>query len=122
MKIIYISVNKRIRKLDNDSGIINTIAGNGNIDYEGDGEDSLDHAVGYTLVVFVETEGNVFFADESNHRIRKFTSNNTLSNESIELKEQVIKLYPNACEGNSNTIEGVQIGEELIIYHFKKNN
>jgi gliding motility-associated-like protein len=78
--VIYFSDynNNRIRKIDL-SGNISTIAGTGIAGYAGDGATAtaarLDHPMGIT----VGATGNVFFADMSNHVIRRITPGGIIS-------------------------------------------
>ncbi|MGD9234231.1 MAG: hypothetical protein PVH67_10255, partial [Desulfobacterales bacterium] len=62
--------NNRIRKV-NTSGIITTVAGNGNQGFSGDGGPAVDASLYYPLSVAVDSKGNLFIADEFNNRIRK---------------------------------------------------
>lgn len=75
--------NHRIRKIDLDdpqirnifpsvpTGYIDTIAGNGASGYNGDGSDARTFRLNYPGGVAIDSLGNVFIADRSNHRIRK---------------------------------------------------
>jgi hypothetical protein len=66
---LLISDNYRIRKI-NSSGIINTIAGNGNSVYSGDGGLAID--AGFFAIDFaVDNTGNIYIADFPAWRIRK---------------------------------------------------
>jgi sugar lactone lactonase YvrE len=62
--------NNRIRKVTAATGIITTIAGNGNTGYNGDGP-----AIGASLYspdgVAVDASGNVYISDQYNYRVRK---------------------------------------------------
>src|SRR6266446_7058503 len=68
---IYIadSANNRIRKVDA-SGIITTIAGTGSPGYNGDA-DALSHNLSDPSGVAVDNKGNLYIADDGNHRVRK---------------------------------------------------
>lgn len=62
--------NHRIRKIDNSTGNISTIAGIGSAGFSGDGSlataAELNNPIGITL----DAAGNFYIADNSNHRIR----------------------------------------------------
>lgn len=62
--------NQRIRKVDA-AGVITTIAGDGNAGFSGDGGPATSARLNFPTGVFVDAQGNVFFADRENHRIRK---------------------------------------------------
>ena len=68
---IYIadSANNKIRRVDT-SGIITTIAGTGSPGYNGDG-DALSHNLSDPSGVAVDNKGNLYIADDGNHRVRK---------------------------------------------------
>ncbi|GJQ58203.1 MAG: hypothetical protein SCALA701_10040 [Candidatus Scalindua sp.] len=69
---VYIAdyYNNRIRKVDT-AGIITTVAGNGIRGYSGDGGPAADAELYYPEGVALDTSGNLYIADGSNHRIRK---------------------------------------------------
>jgi uncharacterized protein (TIGR03437 family) len=64
--------NQRIRKVDA-SGKITTLAGNGSKGYGGDGGPATDATLYNAARVALDPSGNVYIADQSNHRIRKVT-------------------------------------------------
>jgi sugar lactone lactonase YvrE len=72
---IYIADNDnhRIRRV-NPSGIISTIAGNGNPIFCGDGGAATSSCLRAPYGVAVDGSGNVFIADTGNDRIRKVTA------------------------------------------------
>ena len=70
---LYITSNARIRKVDATSGIISTIAGTGTPGFGGDGGLATNATVSGPQSIAVDASGNVYFADESNWRIRKLT-------------------------------------------------
>ena len=60
----------RVRKVDT-SGIITTIAGNGNEAFSGDGGQATDAELGRPTGIFLDGAGNLYIADRVNFRIRK---------------------------------------------------
>ncbi len=63
-------VNHRIRRVDR-NGIISTVAGNGTPGFSGDGGPATDASLHYPLGLTADKVGNIYFADQYNHRIRK---------------------------------------------------
>lgn len=70
--------NSRIRKVDAD-GMITTIAGDGTHGFSGDGGLATRAALNKPYGVVLDAGGNLFIADEFNHRIRKVTTNGIIS-------------------------------------------
>lgn len=71
---LYISdmyPNQRIRKVNTVTGIISTIAGNGTKGFAGDGGPATNAQINTPYGLFADPQGNVFFADNVNGRIRK---------------------------------------------------
>jgi sugar lactone lactonase YvrE len=65
------SGNNRIRKIDRQSGIISTVAGNGVATLGGDGGPATAASLNYPLAVILDAAGNLIIADTLNNRIRK---------------------------------------------------
>ena len=63
----------RIRKVDS-AGVITTVAGTGGFGFSGDGGPAVDARLRSPGGVAVDGAGNLFIADEGNHRIRKVDS------------------------------------------------
>ncbi len=63
--------NYRIRKVNAQTGIITTIAGDGTYGFSGDTGPATTARLSYTESVAVDGSGNVYIADSSNSRIRK---------------------------------------------------
>jgi hypothetical protein len=64
--------NNRIRRVF--GGSITTMAGNGGADFSGDSLSALNASIGTPTAVAVDRIGNVYFAVQSQHRIRKVTT------------------------------------------------
>jgi len=69
---LYISGNGRVRKVTPD-GVINTIAGTGTPGFSGDGGPATEAQFSGPNGLAVDAAGNIYIADEGNHRIRKLT-------------------------------------------------
>jgi PKD repeat protein len=63
--------NNRIRKIS--GGIITTIAGTGTAGFAGDGGQATSAQLNVPGGVAVDAQGNVYIADEDNHRVRKIS-------------------------------------------------
>lgn len=63
--------NQRVRKINANTGVITTIAGNGVIGYNGDGIAATTAELHNPYDMVVDAQGNLFFADRTNNRIRR---------------------------------------------------
>jgi len=63
--------NHRVRRVDFVSGIITTVAGTGVQGFSGDGGAAASADLNYPSGVHVDNLGNIYIADQQNHRIRK---------------------------------------------------
>ena len=70
--------NQRIRKV-NSLGIITTIAGSGTQGYSGDGGEATNATLNYPERVVVDSEGNLYFSDRDNNRIRKISTSGIIT-------------------------------------------
>ncbi|RMH06754.1 MAG: hypothetical protein D6704_06420 [Nitrospirae bacterium] len=70
--VLYIADtwNHRIRRVDPDTGIITTLAGNGKARYAGDGGPAIMASLNEPVAVVVDEEGHLYIADQSNNRVR----------------------------------------------------
>lgn len=68
----------RIRKIDA-NGIVTTLAGDGELGFAGDGGPATNARFIWPRGVAVDRDGNVYFADDQNHRIRKVDVNGTIT-------------------------------------------
>ena len=63
--------NHRIRRVDAVTGVITTIAGTGEEGFSGDGGGAAAADLNWPGGIATDRDGNVFFADRRNHRIRR---------------------------------------------------
>lgn len=71
------SLNQRVRKIS--GGNISTVAGNGTAGYSGDGAAATSAEMLNPSGVAVDSSGNIYIADTSNHVIRMVNSGGTIS-------------------------------------------
>jgi cysteine-rich repeat protein len=70
--------NHRIRRVDT-QGIITTVAGTGSWGFSGDGGPAISAQINFPYSVAVDTLGNVFIADTSNHRVRRINTGGVIA-------------------------------------------
>jgi sugar lactone lactonase YvrE len=63
--------NHRIRRVDANTGLITTIAGTGSLGYSGDSAQATAATLALPHGLTLDAAGNLYFADTSNHRIRR---------------------------------------------------
>ncbi len=71
--LLYFSTSQGhyVRKIDLSSGTISTVAGNGNQGFSGDGGAGTSAQLSVPLGMTTDAAGNLYIADEENHRVRK---------------------------------------------------
>ncbi len=62
--------NHRVRKVDHSTGIITTVAGNGDEGFSGDNGPASQASLASPIGVAVNAAGDLFISDAGNHRIR----------------------------------------------------
>lgn len=67
---IYIGEQARIRKIDSGTGTIRTVAGTGQLDFNGEGLLAFQTNIGNPAAMLVDPAGALWFADSGNRRIR----------------------------------------------------
>ena len=65
------AANFRIRKIDMQTGVINTIAGNGTHGYSGDGGQAINAEFSWPEGICIDNDDNLYVSDFSNNRVRK---------------------------------------------------
>ena len=68
--IVADSHNDRIRRVDQPTGVITTIAGSGENGYDGDGKPATEAALNTPNAVAAASNGDIYIADTLNYRIR----------------------------------------------------
>ena len=69
----------RIRRIDAKTGIITTVAGTGQTGFSGDDGIAVHAKIGCPTAICFDTEGNLFFADNLHHLIRKVDTDGIIS-------------------------------------------
>jgi sugar lactone lactonase YvrE len=65
------TLNQRIRRVS--QGVIETVAGNGTGGFGGDGGPATEAELGAPVAIAMDASGNLYVADQGNHRIRVLT-------------------------------------------------
>ncbi len=71
--------NDRVRKINLTTSIISTVVGNGTSGYSGDNGPATSAALNKPIALCFDYDGNLYFADEDNHRIRKVNVSGTIT-------------------------------------------
>src|SRR5947207_8630934 len=73
--------NHRIRRVDARTGVITTVAGNGEAGYAGDGGPAVRASLNEPYGIAIDRSGNIFVADRLNRRVRRMdTANGSIAN------------------------------------------
>lgn len=68
---LYIAGTNKVRKVNAATGVITTVAGNGNYGFSGDGGPATAAAMSFTSGLAVDAAGNLYITEYSGHRIRR---------------------------------------------------
>src|SRR5574341_66946 len=71
--------NHRLRKVTMSTGMISAVAGSGAQGFSGDGGDPLMAQFNWAADVTIDAAGNLYIADQGNHRVRKVTLPNSVA-------------------------------------------
>ncbi|HEV8130550.1 MAG TPA: IPT/TIG domain-containing protein [Acidobacteriota bacterium] len=63
--------NNRVRRVNSRTGVIHTVAGNGRLDFSGDGGPATAASLSSPTGITVDNAGNLFIVDKNNRRVRK---------------------------------------------------
>jgi sugar lactone lactonase YvrE len=69
--IVADTTNHRIRRVDADTGVVSTVAGDGTAGFHGDGGLASSARLNQPRGVAVDAEGHIWIADTGNHRVRR---------------------------------------------------
>jgi sugar lactone lactonase YvrE len=72
------TLNSRVRRIDANTGIITTVAGNGSAGYNGDSIPALAAELKQPSSLAVDLKGDIFIADRANNRVRRVDANTGL--------------------------------------------
>ena len=93
--------NSRIRVVNTTTGIINTVAGNGDFGYAGDGVLAIHASLNGPTGVWQDATGNIYIADAGNNVIRKVTGATAYyrANGTTALTSNDVTFFPNPSTG-----------------------
>jgi sugar lactone lactonase YvrE len=105
----------RVRRVDGDTGLIETIAGNGDSGYSGDGGQGQNASLFAPFDVAVDGAGTVYIADVLNHRIRRVGTDGRISTLAGN-GQQAYTGEGNASQRALNQPFGVAVGPDGNVY------
>jgi trimeric autotransporter adhesin len=73
------SQNNRVRRIDKTTGIINTIAGNGQPTSSGDGQQATNASLINPLGLTFDGNGNLYIVEHNDHKVRKVAANGIIT-------------------------------------------
>ncbi|HKD09961.1 MAG TPA: IPT/TIG domain-containing protein [Bryobacteraceae bacterium] len=78
---LYITdyTNQSVRKVDANTGIVDTIAGNGTLGFSGDGSSAVGSQLADPHDVVKDSAGNIYIADTLNGRVRRIDTTGTIN-------------------------------------------
>ena len=98
----------RVRKIDT-SGLVNTIAGNGTIGFNGDGKPAISAQIDGPTGIALDSNGNLFVGDFNGYRIRKVDINGTITT-AVGDGHLCLNPPPFICAGDGGAATSAQIG------------
>lgn len=108
--------NSRVRMVNPITGLISTIAGNGECGFSGDGGPGAAAVLCWPIGVAADSKGNVFIADQGNVRVRSINSSGIIQT----LAGTGFQGYNGnglpAAQTNLDTVVGLAIGRNGTVY------
>jgi len=111
--------NNRVRKVDAETGIITTIAGNGIPGFSGDGGLAINAQFNHPTGVCIDNEFNLYVGDYYNHRVRKIALTSSCIDSSLTIdnvnssRYNFYSIYPNPTHGEV-TVEGRALSKVAV--------
>ncbi len=111
--------NNRVRKVDYETGIITTVAGNGIPGFSGDGGLAINAQFNHPTGVCIDNDFNFYVGDYYNHRIRKIALTSSCIDSNVAVKDvyniefNFFSIYPNPTNG-AVTVEGKDIEKVAV--------
>ena len=112
----------RIRKINNSSGIIDTVAGNGTIGYTGDGGPARLAKIGQPAAITISPDGTIYFADKIYHVIRKIDRTGTIYTIAGTGEQGLSADGTLATSATLNSPHGVEVSENGNVYFSDSGN
>ena len=112
----------KIRKIDYKTGIISTIAGTGIAGYDGDGGKAIEARISSPADITFDNIGNLYFADDSAHVIRKIDTNGIISTILGNGSSGFSPDGTNALESSISGPSGLDISPDGIFYFSDTGN
>ncbi len=115
------SYNNRIRKINTD-GIITTIAGNGKAAFSGDNGPAITASFQHPEGIATDGKGNLFIADQLNHRIRKINDTGLVTTISEEPAPSIADKGTKATTTTNFAPNGIAIDNHGNLYIAENGN
>ena len=101
--------NNCIRSINNNTGVIMTVAGDGDYGFSGDGEPALMAKIAGAEGIAIDATGNIYIADNNNNRVRKIEKEQQAQAISINADNSEMLLYPNP----SRDVVNVKVNQDI---------
>ncbi|MES2701670.1 MAG: T9SS type A sorting domain-containing protein [Bacteroidota bacterium] len=93
-----------VRVVNLNTGIINTLAGNGSMGFSGDGGSPLTAKLAMPTGVWEDAAGNIYIADAGNHRVRKITGSGYKFATASGTVSTEATIFPNPSNGSFTVV------------------